>query len=150
MLKEHGGHHDNGKSYGRLHRSSGWLAGGRTIIAGSICTGLLSATAHLLSICLANLREESELPRSIGVNTSQTYAIKGCLAITHIQIKHSVDTNEDNAAPLSKLHTFRPVWSRPLQLRATSIASLEAELMLLGELGEVWWPCFLALVWVVF
>ena len=130
--------------------SSGWLAGSRTIIAGGICAGLLSATTHLLSICFADLRARSGLDRPIGVSASQTYAIKGCLAITHVQIEHSIDANEDDAAPLSKLDTFRPVWSRPLQLRATSIASFEAELMLLGEFGEVWWPCFLALVGIVF
>lgn len=121
-----------------------------TVIASSICAGLLSATTHLFSICFANLRAQSGFHRSMQVSASQTYAIERRLAMTHIQIENSIDTNKDDAAPLRKLHTFGPVRSRPLQLRSTSVASFETELMLLGELAEVWGPCFLALVRVVF
>lgn len=58
----------------------------------------------------------------------------------HLQKPYPIHRNEQNAAPLRKLNALVPSRSRPFELRASTVAPFETELVFGAELGEVGRP----------
>lgn len=59
-----------------------------------------------------------------------THPIKWRLALLNLQKEHSINTHEGNASPCRQLDELSPLWTRPLQLGATAVATFESELVL--------------------
>lgn len=77
-----------------------------------------------------------------------THSTKRRVAIGQLHEQNAVSCDKQNATPLRQLDHLVPIGSGVGQLRASSVAPLESELVFLRQHGEVWRPCALASVWV--